>query len=101
MTLGLQLQLTAGYGSSEAKHAYLRGRELCDQVRGSPFLYPVLWGLFICCKARSELSKACELAEELHALAQELRDPGLTLQSHQAYAVTTMCLGEPADTRSH
>jgi adenylate cyclase len=101
MTLGLQLQVTAGYGSTEAKQLYLRGRELCDQVRGSPFLYPVLWGLFICCKARSELSRARELAEELHGLAQEKGDPALTLQSHQAYAVTTLCLGEPAATQGH
>jgi adenylate cyclase len=101
MTLGLQLQVTAGFASPEAKQVYVRGRELCDQVRGSPFLGPVLWGLFICCKARSELSKARELAEELHMLAHELRDPALTLQSHQAYAVTTLCLGEPAATRDH
>jgi serine/threonine protein kinase/predicted ATPase len=101
MTLGLQLQVTAGFASPEAKQVYERSRELCGQVRESPFLYPVLWGLFICCKARSELAKARELAEELHALAHELRDPALTLQSHQAYAVTTLCLGEPVATRDH
>jgi predicted ATPase len=101
MILGLQLQVTEGYAAPEAKRAYTRARELCDQVRDSPLLYPVLWGLFIHHKARSELSTALELAEELYTLAQERHDPALSLQSHQAYAVTRLCLGEPAATRTH
>jgi serine/threonine protein kinase/predicted ATPase len=101
MILGLQLQVTQGYAASEAKSAYTRARELCDQVRDSPLLYPVLWGMFLYHKARSELSTALELAEELYRLAHERRDPALLLQSHQAYAVTTLCLGEPATTREH
>jgi predicted ATPase len=101
MILGLQLQVTEGFAAPEAQRAYTRARELCHQVQESPLLFPVLWGLFIHHKARSELHRARELAEELHTLAQERRDLGLTLQSHQAYAVTTLCLGEPAATRDH
>jgi serine/threonine protein kinase/predicted ATPase len=101
MILGLQLQVTQGFAAAEAKHAYMRARELCGQVRASPSLFPVLWGLFIYHKARSELARARELAAELYTLAQERCDPALTLQSHQAYAVTTFCLGEPAATCSH
>jgi predicted ATPase len=101
MTLGLQLQVTEGFASKEANHAYTRARELCGQVPESPALYPVLWGLFIYCKARSDLAKARALAEELHALAQERRDLSLMLQSHQAYAVTALCLGDPTATRDH
>jgi serine/threonine protein kinase/predicted ATPase len=101
MILGLQLQVTVGFAAPEAKHAYTRARELCNQASESPHLYPVLWGLFIHHKARSELSKARELAEELRMLAQARGDQALTLQSHQAYAVTTLCLGEPAATRHH
>jgi predicted ATPase len=101
MTLGLQLQVTRGFAAKEANHAYTRARELCGQVRESPALYPVLWGLFICCKARSDLGRARALAEEMHALAQERHDMGLMLQSHQALAVTALCLGEPVATRDH
>jgi predicted ATPase len=101
LTLGLQLQLTEGFAAQEARHAYARARELCAQVPESPLLYPVLWGLFLYHKARSELATARELAGELHALAEQKGDPGLTLQSHQAFAVTTLCLGEPAATRDH
>jgi predicted ATPase len=101
MVLGLQLQVTQGFAAPEAKHAYERARELCSQVGQPTPLYPVLWGLFIHHKARSELSKARDLAEELATLARERSDPDLTLQSDQAYAVTTLCLGEPAATRDH
>jgi len=101
MTLGLQLQVTKGFAAKEAHHAYTRALELCGQQRESPALYPVLWGLFICCKARSDLAKAHALAEELHALAQERHDRALMLQSHQAYAVTALCQGEPSATRDH
>jgi predicted ATPase len=101
MTLGLQLQVTEGFAAKEANQAYTRALELCGQVRESPALYPVLWGLFIDCKARSDLARARALAEELHALALERRDLALMLQSHQAYAVTALCLGEPAATREH
>jgi predicted ATPase len=58
----------------------------------------VLWGLWLFHKARSELATARERAGELFALAQQLQDPALVLQSHQAFAVTTLCLGEPAAT---
>jgi predicted ATPase len=101
MTLGLQLQVTEGFAAKEANQAYTRALELCGQVRESPALYPVLWGLFIDCKARSDLAKARALTEELHALALERRDLALMLQSHQAYAVTALCLGEPGATREH
>jgi predicted ATPase len=101
MTLGLQLQVTKGFAAKEAHQAYTRALELCGHVRESTALYPVLWGLFICCKTRSDLAKARTLAEELHALAQERQDLALMLQSHQAYAVTSLCQGELVATRDH
>jgi predicted ATPase len=101
MVLGLQLQVTRGFAAAEAKHAYTRARELCRQVGESASLYPVLWGLFLHHKARSELSMARHLAEEMATLARERSDLDLTLQSHQAHAVTTLCLGEPAATRDY
>jgi predicted ATPase len=101
MTLGLQLQVTQGFGAKEAHHAYTRALELCGQMGDSQALYSVLWGLCIGCKVRSDLARARALAEELHALAQKRRDRSLMLQSHQAYAVTALCQGEPAATRDH
>jgi predicted ATPase/tRNA A-37 threonylcarbamoyl transferase component Bud32 len=98
--LGLQLQVTQGFGASEAERAYARARVLWDQVPDAP-RFPVLWGLWLFHKVRSSLDRARELAEELSALARRQNDPALELQAHQALAVTALCQGEPAGTVRH
>lgn len=98
LTLGLQLQITQGFGARDAKRAYARARELCREVGETPLLFPVLWGLWLTHKVRSELPTARAMAQELFALAEKIQDPALVLQAHQALAVTTLCLGEPAAT---
>ena len=81
--LGLQLQVTEGFAAAEARKAYTRARELCRAAPG-PTLFPVLWGLWLFAKARSDLPRAKEMAGELRALARELSDADLALQAHQA-----------------
>jgi predicted ATPase len=101
MTLGTQLQITQGYAAPEAERTYARARVLCDQVPEALPLFPVLWGLWLFYKVRSELGTARELAERLFSLAQAARDPAELLQVRQALAVTSLCLGDPAATRDH
>jgi predicted ATPase len=101
MTLGMQLQVTQGYAASEAERTYTRARVLCEQMQEAPPLFPVLWGLWLYYKVRSELGKARELAERLFSLAQGAQDPAQLLQVRQALAVTSLCLGDPAATREH
>jgi predicted ATPase len=98
MALGLQLQVTEGYAAPPVMEAYTRARALCERSGEARLLFPVLWGLWLYSKVRSDLPTARRLAGELAALAEQLGDPALTLQSHQAFAVTTLCLGEPAET---
>src|SRR5581483_11217459 len=92
MTLGLQLQITQGYAATPAKQAYTRARELFRRVPEAPGQFPVLWGLWLYHKVRSELPTAREMAGELSALAARLHDSALILQAEQALAVTTLCL---------
>jgi len=101
MTLGLQLQVTEGYASPAAKQAYGRARDLAPRSAegGPPF--PVLWGLWLYHKVRSELDRAGELANELQALARRQSDPDLALQAHQALGITALCRGEPAAAVRH
>jgi adenylate cyclase len=80
---------------------YERARELCRQALGDAPLFAVLWGLWLFHKVRSRLVKARELAGQLYALAKHARDPALLLQTHQAQAVTSLCLGDPVATRWH
>jgi predicted ATPase len=98
MTLGMQLQVTQGYAAPEAEGTYARARELCEHMPEAPPLFPVLWGLWLFYKVRSELGKARALAERLLSLAQ---DPAQLLQVRQALAVTHLCLGDPSATREH
>jgi predicted ATPase len=101
MTLGVQLQVTQGYAAPEAERTYARARVLCEQMQEAPPLFPVLWGLWLVYKVRSELGKAAELAERLFSLAQDAQDSAQILQVRQALAVTSLCLGNPAATREH
>jgi predicted ATPase len=98
MTLGMQLQVTEGFAAPPVMQAYSRARELCRRSGEVRLLFPVLWGLWLYAKVRSDLSTARALVKELAALAEQIGDPALALQSHQAMAVTTLCLGEPTET---
>jgi adenylate cyclase len=100
-TLGMQLQVTEGFAAAAAKQAYARARELCRQATDPAPLFPVLWGLWLFSKVRSELSKAQEMADELESLARRLRDLDLALQAHQALGMTAFCRGEPAAAIQH
>jgi DNA-binding winged helix-turn-helix (wHTH) protein/predicted ATPase len=101
VALGLQLQVTQGFASAEARDAYMRARELCRHAGDSPLMFPVLWGLWLFHKVRSELPRAREMVEELFTLARQRSDAALELQSHQAFAVTHLCLGQPSATVRH
>ena len=101
IALGMQLQVTEGYAAPEAERTYSRARALCEQIQEAKPLFPVLWGLWLFYKVRSELGKARELAERLFRLAERDQDPAQLLQVRQALAVTSLCSGEPAATREH
>jgi predicted ATPase/predicted Ser/Thr protein kinase len=98
--LGLQLQVTEGYAADAARQAYERARELCPESNPAA-LFPILWGLWLVHKVRSELPYAEQLASGLLALARELHDPSLALQAHQALGLTALCRGQPAAALRH
>jgi predicted ATPase len=100
-TLGMQLQVTDGFAAASARQAYTRARDLCEEVAGPPSSFPVLWGLWLSSKVRSELNRAQEMADELAFLAHRLHDPGLALQAHQALGMTAFCRGEPGTALQH
>ncbi len=93
--LGLQLQVTRGFADPQAKEVYTRGRELCAQHSEASGSFPVLWGLWLYSKVRSELSRAQERAEELALLASDRNDPNWMLQANQALGITALCRGIP------
>jgi predicted ATPase len=101
MALGLQLQVTDGFAAPGVEAAYVRARELWERAAGVGPLFPILWGLWLFYKVRSDLGRAHLLAGELLTLAEQSADPALVLQARQAGAVVALCGGEPATTRRH
>jgi predicted ATPase/class 3 adenylate cyclase len=82
MALGTALVSAKGLSAPEVEHAYVRARELCQQVGDAPDLFPVLWGLSVTHVQQGKLQIARELAEQCLTLAQHLHDAALLLEAH-------------------
>src|SRR5262249_39286426 len=70
IALGAALQVTKGYTAPEVEHAYLRARELCQQVGETSQLLPILFGLWRFYLLRPQLHTAGEFADTMLRLAQ-------------------------------
>ena len=101
ITLGVPLVATKGYAAPEVERAYVRARELCQQVGETPHLFPVLFGLWLFYAVRAKLQTARELGEQLLTLAQSVQDPVLLLEAHYMLGITLLVLGEFAPARAH
>jgi predicted ATPase len=62
-TLGPALIVSKSFGAPEVEQAYTRARVLCQQIRDTPQLFPVLRGLWQFYQARAVLRTARELGE--------------------------------------
>jgi class 3 adenylate cyclase/predicted ATPase len=106
ITLGVPLMATKGYAAAEVEMAYMRARELCQQLEGRsgvtpPVLFPVLHGLYRFYIVRANFPTARELGEQLLSLAQRIQDPALLLEAHMALGIILFFLGELVPARAH
>jgi DNA-binding winged helix-turn-helix (wHTH) protein/predicted ATPase len=106
VSLGANLQMLKGWAAPQVQQLYARADALIGASAGQSGddvrrMFPVLWGVWLFHKVRSDLARAGELAERLHQLARQSQDPSLLMQAHQAMAVTALCQGRPAVTRDH
>ena len=101
VALGVPLISTKGYAAPEAEKAYARARELCQQVRETSQLSPVLRGLWGFYNMRAEYQTARELGEQLLTLGQSVQDPALLLEGHRALGMTLFVLGELTSAQAH
>ena len=114
-SLAVNLQVTRGFAAPEVREVHERAYTLCEAEaaggelddrhraggRDTATTFPVLWGIWVFHKVRSDLGRAEEMAGRLLALAREAGDPALMLQAHQSMCVTHLCLGNPAVTVEH
>jgi predicted ATPase len=92
---------TKGYAAPEAAQAYVRARELCQQVHEPGQLCVVLWGLRTYYNGRAAFHTARQVAEQLLAVAQRLAEPALLVVAHRALGHTRYFQGDVAAAYEH
>src|SRR5262245_47158168 len=92
---------TMGYASPDARTAYARARELCEQMGDISQLFPVLYGLFLVYLGAGEHKTAHGLAAQLLSLAHRQQASTFLLLAHRALGQVLFYLGEPAEARAH
>jgi class 3 adenylate cyclase/tetratricopeptide (TPR) repeat protein len=93
LNLGAVMINTRGQGSSEARLAYDRARDLCQHMEATPQTARAIFGLWAFYLFRGEVGTAHELAQECWHLAQEPRFAEFRLQTHLVMANTSFWLG--------
>jgi predicted ATPase/class 3 adenylate cyclase len=99
--LGGALAVTRGLGNPDEEHAFVRARNLSEQLGDAPELLRTLVGLFAIHQARAEHDRAGEVAEEMLRLARGTRDPAQLLVAHWETGVASYWHGEFSRAREH
>jgi len=99
--LGPVLMAAKGYAVSEVERAYVRARELCQQIGDPPQFFQVLHGLWTFYVVRAEHRTAYEFAEHLLSLAESQYDTSCLIAAHWALGCSSFVLGELLAARAH
>jgi predicted ATPase len=92
--LGFSLGATKGYAAEELEPVYARARELCAQIHDPALDFRALLGQWVIRWTKLELYDALELADELLAAAEDVKDPAMLLYGAFARGTTLLLLGE-------
>jgi serine/threonine protein kinase len=101
MEAGLYLTVTRGFGAPETIICYERAEPLCHVVDRPRLLFMQLLGQMRNALMTDKLSAAMQIAERVHALAQEQNDAGLMLAAYHAFACIFYLLGEFDSSRKY
>jgi predicted ATPase len=93
LALGPPLLCTVGPGSEELSRAYMRARELCDQVGNAPQLFQTLFLLVHHHANQGRLPTALELAEQLIQVVESAEEPLPPVIAHWAKGFALIYLG--------
>src|SRR5205085_11812683 len=90
-----------GFAAPSTASAYVRARELCDELGETRELFPVLYGLCLYHLYAAELADARRAADRLLELAEVSNDRGLSFFAHRAVGVSALPAGEFSRARAH
>jgi predicted ATPase len=91
--LGAAFLQTRGFASSEVGDCFNRAYELCDKLRESPMLFPILRNLYGFYLVRGDMHTTREIGEELSALMESSKDSSHELEAYHALGVTNFHMG--------
>lgn len=92
--LGLVLQTLKGYAAPEVDHAYIRARQLCQQVGDTAQLVSVLRGQLLFYGVRADYNIALELGQQMLAVVEQY--PAYLVEAHLAMGLIALYLGDPS-----
>jgi class 3 adenylate cyclase/tetratricopeptide (TPR) repeat protein len=89
-----------GYAAPEVGPTLLRARDLCQGIGDPQQLFGIMLGMWEWRIVRAELQTCVELAADGMALAEQLNDPGVTMEALFMPGVTMFYRGEFAGSRT-
>jgi len=101
VSLGATYTATNGFGAPEVEVAYLRARNLSQQLTDSEKVFSVLRGLWVFGLVRAQWQQAYELAAEMLTVSQREHSSAHRLEAHRALGVTLLWLGQLGPARDH
>jgi tetratricopeptide (TPR) repeat protein len=99
--LGRSLAYVKGWAAAELEPVYARARELCAQIRDPVLAFRTLYLQWLMRCWKRELHDALELADELLAAAEGVKDPAMLLIGNNARGVILFFLGELVSAKEH
>jgi predicted ATPase len=99
--LGAVLAVVKGFAAPETGRAYVRARELWEQLDSPPEFLGVPYGHSRCHMFRGEFDLAQRVAEDLLRLGNERDAPAALVLGHYAFGGNLMFVGQFATARSH
>ena len=99
--LGQSLMVAKGYALPEVEQAFIRARELSQQLSDLPQLFRAEFSLAIVCVVRAEYERALGHGEQCLLLAEKAGHKALLMQSHWVFGLSQCYLGKFAAARDH
>lgn len=96
MLLGPARIATTGFASDEVGGIYNRAAVLCDDLPGSPYRFPALWGSWVYRLVRGELEASRDLALQIRALGDATGATGLLVEARWTLGDSLFWMGELA-----
>ena len=87
IALGTITEVTKGFGSRESGLAFIRAREIAEQLGDSPQFFFILLGLWSTSNSRSEIKTSTEISEEMVKIAEKDNLPLV-----EVWACMTRCM---------